>query len=271
MSQPSPIRGNNPFGDYDLQRTASRGFTLIELLVVIAIIAILAALLLPALARAQDKARRISCLNNTRQMGLGSQMYAEDDSKGRLTGTLKTAPVDQQADDDMNWLYGLGGQGYIKNVHTFVCPATRNAVDTNKKYQAFYQGQLLEKLVDLEKKASGKNATNGHSYEVFGCWYNASANYPRKTTRSVPSYAKHSDPMKGHIAGPSGTFVIMDGMEPYKPDWPWQNYPNPNCNHGKEGGNVVFADGHCEWIGRAKWNSRYELSEDHGVQLTPYN
>jgi prepilin-type N-terminal cleavage/methylation domain-containing protein len=134
MSQPSPIRGNNPFGDYDLQRTASRGFTLIELLVVIAIIAILAALLLPALARAQDKARRISCLNNTRQMGLGSQMYAEDDSKGRLTGTLKTTPVDQQADDDMNWLYGLGSLGYVKSLGTF----TRAALSTRGRAKSSF-------------------------------------------------------------------------------------------------------------------------------------
>jgi prepilin-type N-terminal cleavage/methylation domain-containing protein len=182
MSQASPIQGNDSQGRCYLRRTAARGFTLIELLVVIAIIAILAALLLPALSKAQDKARRISCLNNTRQMGLGSQMYADDDSKGRLTGTLKTTPVDQQADDDMNWLYGFGSTGYIKNVGTFVCPSTRNAVDPNKKYQVLYQGQLLEKLVDLEKKATGRTATNGHSYEVTTipqvlkkkCWVGAS-------------------------------------------------------------------------------------------------
>src|ERR1041385_4316727 len=122
-----------------MRNKRNKGFTLIELLAVIAIVAILAGLLLPALARAKDRARQSSCLSNQRQIGIAANLYMADNNGGLFHHHEGWVLDDgTQTDQLPSSLAGVSGGGmgnsqaekpwaiilepYFQNRHVGFCP-----------------------------------------------------------------------------------------------------------------------------------------------------
>jgi prepilin-type N-terminal cleavage/methylation domain-containing protein len=116
---------------------SQNAFTLIELLVVIAIIAVLAAMLLPALAAAREKGKRIACLSNLKQVGYALNLYTDSNENrmpsaityGSTPGQPSTAPLTVQYTDQFGGVASALGLG--PNTRVFWCPSDRLNAPTN--------------------------------------------------------------------------------------------------------------------------------------------
>jgi prepilin-type N-terminal cleavage/methylation domain-containing protein len=223
-----------------------QAFTLIELLVVIAIIAILAALLLPALSSAKQKAWTISCASNLRQIGLGMEMFAGDNAEHYPLsgGTILWNRANPDAPTN-GWMQQIFT--FVQNTNVYHCPANNQLPVANRSPFNYFNGARAAFIASdpVNPHFAAVNKSQIHFPSAFVL----SGDTIDNSQHFDPNDCDKDDYSQNCVGGATNGVPAVD----------WQA-------HAK-GQNILFSDGHAKWYrGYSATEMTFRYDSIHGWQ-----